>query len=88
MGLDGIGSSSYGPEAALAVLIPLGVLHHLHHGADCGAAAHYVVKRHWYQHLLHAHHAWRLRRKLLLHGGSRLTIMNVPWMQIEHSPCV
>src|SRR5690349_14398584 len=38
-----------------------------------------IVKRHWYQHLLHAHHAWRLRRQLLLHGGSRLTIMNVPW---------
>jgi len=38
-----------------------------------------VVKRHWYQHILHAHHAWRLRRQLLLHGGSRLTIVNVPW---------
>jgi hypothetical protein len=38
-----------------------------------------IVKRHWYQHILHAHHAWRLRRQLLLHGGSRLTIMNVPW---------
>jgi hypothetical protein len=38
-----------------------------------------IVKRHWYQHLLHAHHASRLRRKLLLHGGSHLTIMNVPW---------
>jgi amino acid transporter len=38
-----------------------------------------IVKRRWYQHILHAHHAWRLRRQLLLHGGSRLTIMNVPW---------
>jgi amino acid transporter len=38
-----------------------------------------IVKRHWYQHILHAHHAWRLRRQLLLHGGARLTIMNVPW---------
>jgi hypothetical protein len=38
-----------------------------------------IVKRHWYQHILHAHHAWRLRRQLLLHGGSRLTLMNVPW---------
>jgi hypothetical protein len=38
-----------------------------------------IVKRHWYQHVLHAHHAWRLRRQLLLHGGARLTIMNVPW---------
>lgn len=38
-----------------------------------------IVKHHWYQHILHAHYAWRLRRQLLLHGGSRLTIMNVPW---------
>ncbi len=38
-----------------------------------------IVKRHWYQHILHAHHAWRLRRQLLLHGGSRITLMNVPW---------
>jgi hypothetical protein len=26
MGLDGLGSSSYGPEAALTILIPLGAL--------------------------------------------------------------
>ncbi len=38
-----------------------------------------VVKRRWYQHILHAHHAWRLRRQLLLHGGGHLTVMNVPW---------
>lgn len=38
-----------------------------------------IVKRHWYQHFLHSHHAWQLRRQLLLHGGSRLTVMNVPW---------
>jgi amino acid transporter len=38
-----------------------------------------IIKRHWYQHLLHSHHAWQLRRKLLLHGGSRVTVMNVPW---------
>jgi hypothetical protein len=38
-----------------------------------------IVKRRWYQHVLHAHHAWRLRRQLLLHGGSRVTVMNVPW---------
>jgi hypothetical protein len=38
-----------------------------------------IIKRHWYQHLLHSHHAWQLRRKLLLHGGSRVTLMNVPW---------
>ncbi len=38
-----------------------------------------IVKRHWYQHILHTHHAWQLRRQLELHGGSQLTIMNVPW---------
>lgn len=38
-----------------------------------------IVKRHWYQHILHAHHAWQLRRQLLLHGASRLTVMNVLW---------
>jgi len=38
-----------------------------------------IVKRHWYQHILHAHYAWQLRRQLMLHGGSRLTVMNVPW---------
>ncbi|HLH88585.1 MAG TPA: APC family permease [Xanthobacteraceae bacterium] len=38
-----------------------------------------IVKRRWYQHLLHAHHAWQLRRQLVLHAGSRVTIMNVPW---------
>ncbi len=38
-----------------------------------------IVKRHWYQHVLHSHHAWRLRQQLLLHAGSRLTVMNVPW---------
>jgi hypothetical protein len=38
-----------------------------------------IVKRHWYQHILHAHYAWQLRRQLFLHGGTRLTVMNVPW---------
>ncbi|MBV9239806.1 MAG: APC family permease [Xanthobacteraceae bacterium] len=38
-----------------------------------------IVKRHWYQYVLHSHHAWRLRQQLLLHGGSRVTIMNIPW---------
>jgi amino acid transporter len=38
-----------------------------------------IVKRRWYQHLLHAHHAWQLRRQLVLHAGSRVTVMNVPW---------
>jgi amino acid transporter len=38
-----------------------------------------VVKRHWYQHILHAHQARRLRSQLLRHGGTRLNVMNVPW---------
>jgi len=38
-----------------------------------------LVKQHWYQRLLHANRAKRLRSQLLKHGGSRLTIINVPW---------
>jgi hypothetical protein len=38
-----------------------------------------VVKRRWYQHLLHAHHARHLRSQLLRHAGGRLTVINVPW---------
>jgi len=38
-----------------------------------------VVKRRWYQHLLHANRGRRLRSQLLEHGGPRLTVMEVPW---------
>jgi hypothetical protein len=38
-----------------------------------------LVKQHWYQHLLHANRARRLRRQLLKHGGPKLTVINVPW---------
>lgn len=38
-----------------------------------------LVKQRWYQRLLHTHRARRLRSKLLEHGGTRLTIINVPW---------
>jgi len=38
-----------------------------------------VVKRRWYQHLLHANHARHLRSQLLRHAGGRLTVINVPW---------
>ena len=37
-----------------------------------------IVKRRWYQHLLHAHRARYLRTQLQRHG-SGLTIINVPW---------
>jgi amino acid transporter len=38
-----------------------------------------LVKEHWYQRLLHTNRARHLRRSLLRHGGSRLTVINVPW---------
>jgi amino acid transporter len=38
-----------------------------------------LVKQRWYQRLLHTHRARRLRRALLKHGGTRLTVINVPW---------
>jgi amino acid transporter len=38
-----------------------------------------VVKRRWWQHLLHTHRARRLRNALLRFGGSRLIVMNAPW---------
>jgi amino acid transporter len=44
-----------------------------------------LVKQHWYQNLLHTHRARSLRRQLLLHGGSRLTVINVPWY-LEERP--
>ncbi|HUC67029.1 MAG TPA: APC family permease [Stellaceae bacterium] len=38
-----------------------------------------VVKRSWWQHLLHAHRGWRLRRALLRYGGSRTVVIDFPW---------
>jgi amino acid transporter len=38
-----------------------------------------VVKRHWWQYLLHTHRARRLANSLLLYGGSGLAVMIVPW---------
>ncbi|HEX5279924.1 MAG TPA: hypothetical protein VFW28_07580 [Micropepsaceae bacterium] len=37
-----------------------------------------VVKLHWYQYLLHTEYADHLRKQLPLHGGTRLTVINVP----------
>jgi amino acid transporter len=44
-----------------------------------------LVKQRWYQRLLHTHRASRLRRQLLRHGGSRLTVINLPWYLEERS---
>jgi amino acid transporter len=38
-----------------------------------------LVKQHWYQRVLHTYRGQRLRYNLLRHGGSRLTVINVPW---------
>jgi hypothetical protein len=38
-----------------------------------------IVKRRWYQLLLHANRARRLRAQLLRHGGPGLTVIEVPW---------
>jgi amino acid transporter len=38
-----------------------------------------IVKRRWWESLLHTHRAWRLRNALLRYGGSRLVVINAPW---------
>ncbi|HEY6577891.1 MAG TPA: APC family permease [Rhizomicrobium sp.] len=44
-----------------------------------------LVKRHWWQHLLHSHRAARLRSELLRYGGARLIVIDVPWYLDEPS---
>jgi hypothetical protein len=38
-----------------------------------------VVKRHWWQFLLHQYRAERLRRALLKRGDRQMVLINVPW---------
>jgi hypothetical protein len=38
-----------------------------------------LVKEHWWQYLLHAQRARRLRAALLRYAGSRVVVINVPW---------
>jgi hypothetical protein len=48
-----------------------------------------LVKQRWYQRLLHTHRASHLRRALLRHGGSQLTVINVPWyLEEQRLPAV
>ena len=42
-----------------------------------------VVKMRWYQYLLHTDYAAHLRRQLLRRGGTRLTVINIPWHFVE-----
>jgi amino acid transporter len=44
-----------------------------------------LIKRHWWQHLLHYRRARRLRRALLQNGGPRLVVIAVPW-HLEDPP--
>ena len=38
-----------------------------------------IVKRRWYQRLMHTHQAHHLRARLLAHGDEKLTVISVPW---------
>ena len=38
-----------------------------------------LLKRHWWQYLLHNRRAWQLRSALLEKGGSRVVVIDVPW---------
>jgi amino acid transporter len=38
-----------------------------------------LIKRHWWQLLLHNHRARQLRRALLQQGGRRLVVISIPW---------
>jgi amino acid transporter len=44
-----------------------------------------LVKERWYQNLLHLNRARRLRGALLKNGGTRLTVISVPWY-LENRP--
>ena len=38
-----------------------------------------MVRRHWWEHLLHGTRAERLRRMLLRHGDDRVRVIIAPW---------
>lgn len=38
-----------------------------------------IVKRRWWQYLLHTHRAQRLRSALLRYAGSKVVVMDMPW---------
>jgi amino acid transporter len=42
-----------------------------------------LVRRHWWEHLLHSRRAERLRSALLEYGGSRVVVIVVPWHLAE-----
>jgi amino acid transporter len=38
-----------------------------------------LMKQHWWQYVLHTHHAQRLRSTLLRYGGPQTVVINMPW---------
>jgi hypothetical protein len=38
-----------------------------------------LMKQHWWQYVLHTHHAQRLRSTLLRYGGPQTIVINMPW---------
>lgn len=85
MGLDGLGSASYGPEAALTVLAPLGAASVAWIGWVMAPilALLLVLNLSYRQTVaaraLHARRAEKLRAALLAHGGPRLILVTAPW---------
>jgi hypothetical protein len=45
-----------------------------------------LVKRRWWQHLLHNHRAARLREMLLREGGPRMIVIDAPWSSGPPAP--
>jgi len=46
-----------------------------------------LIKKHWWQHVLHNRRARQLRRSLLLRGGPRIVVIGVPWyLEGEEAP--
>jgi amino acid transporter len=56
-----------------------------HPGRSIAVLVPELVKERWYQRVLHLNRARRLRRALLQHGGTRLTVISIPWY-LEERP--
>jgi amino acid transporter len=50
-----------------------------HPGREIAVLIPELIKQHWYQRLLHTQRARHLREQLLEHGGSLLTVIDMPW---------
>ncbi|MCW3054257.1 MAG: Amino acid permease [Chthonomonadales bacterium] len=93
LGLDALGSSAYGPEAALTLLLPLGALglHYIdrikkvYPDRLIAVLIPELVEPRWYHYLLHNHAASVLKAALLVRGGRQVVVMNVPWYLREEA---